>query len=281
MYLQKTSISISPLLITSIAALVLNGCATNATKKADPSDPWQSMNKSTQSFNDGVDKHILKPVAVAYVNATNADVKQGVTNFFSNINDIGVSINDFFQLKPLNGGMDFSRFLINSTVGVVGIFDVASKMDLPKHNEDFGQTLGVWGVPSGPYLVLPFFGPSSPRETAGLIGDAFMNPLTYFSLFGGVAGSATAAGANAVNVTDHRADLIPAEKVINEGSTGNRYDFIKSSYQQHRQYLINDGNSPDDADDPLNSVESDIGGNNGNGTKGKKAEVEVGPLEER
>jgi phospholipid-binding lipoprotein MlaA len=216
-----------------------------------------------------------------------------VTNFFSNINDIGVSINDIFQLKFLNGGMDLSRFVINTTVGVAGIFDVASQINLPKHNEDFGQTLGFWGVPAGPYLVLPVIGPSTPRDTAGLIGDAALNPLTYVSLFGGFAGAASTAGANAVNATDHRANLIPAEKVIDEGSNGNRYDFIKSTYLQHREYLIHDGNLPDSSD-PLDVMDSDTGSNdqviqseiNGHNQviknipfKGKRAVVEVLPIQ--
>jgi len=114
-------------------------------------------------------------------------------------------------------------------------------VDLPKHDEDFGQTLGFWGVPAGPYLVLPFAGPSSPRDFVGLIGDALLNPLTYVSAFGGLAGGAATGGANALNVTDTRAGLMSTEKVVNEGSV-NRYDFIKNAYEQHREYLVHDGN---------------------------------------
>jgi phospholipid-binding lipoprotein MlaA len=136
-----------------------------------------------------------------------------------------------------------SRFVINTTAGVAGIFDVAKLVDLPKHHEDFGQTLGFWGVPAGPYLVLPFIGPSSPRDTVGLIGDALLNPLTYVSIFGGVAGSAATSGARVLDVTDTRAGLMSTEKVVNEGAV-NRYDFIKNAYQQHREYLVHDGNPP-------------------------------------
>jgi phospholipid-binding lipoprotein MlaA len=168
-------------------------------------------------------------------------------------------------------------------VGLGGIFDVASSIDLPKHNEDFGQTLGYWGVPAGPYLVLPFFGPSNPRDTVGIIGDALLNPLTYVSFFGGSIGSAASLGASTVNVADKRASLIPAEKVLNEGSTGNRYDFLKSSYQQNRNYLINDGKVPD-SDDPLELLNSDESANpiktdNSVPPKGKKPVVQVLPIE--
>ena len=281
---RHTSISGRWLLLThAIAILGLNGCANPATK-ADAGDPWHVWNKATQSFNDGLDKHVVKPVAQAYLDTTNSAVDQGVSNFFSNIKDLGVTVNDLFQLKFLNGGMDLSRFVINSTVGVGGIFDVASQIDLPKHNEDFGQTLGFWGVPSGPYWVLPIFGPSTPRDTLGLIGDALLNPLTYVSVFGGFAGSASTAGAGVVNAADKRASLIPAEKVINEGAVGDRYDFIKNSYLQNREYLIKDGKTADE-DDPLGSSDIDSSdGNNVSGTavapaKGKKATVELLPIQ--
>ena len=129
---------------------------------------------------------------------------------------------------------------------VVGVIDVASMIDLPKHNEDFDQTLAVWGVPSGPYLVLPFWGPSSPRGMAGLIGDALTDPLNY-TLFAGAAVSAASSASDVLDVTDQRAGLMTTEKIVDEAAI-NRYDFIKESYQQHREYLINDGNVPDEDD---------------------------------
>lgn len=247
MITQKMTIN-KKLLLTSLAiSIALGGCAT--TTGADSDDVWQGWNRGTQSFNDDVDKAILKPVAKGYVEVTPDAVDEGVTNFFSNLNDIGVTINDFLQFKLLQGGMDLSRFVINSTAGVAGVFDVAKLVDLPKHEEDFGQTLGVWGIPSGPYLVVPFVGPSSPRDFVGLIGDALLNPLTYVSVFGGFAGGAATGGANALDVTDTRAGLMATEKVVNEGSV-DRYDFIKNAYQQHREYLIYDGNPPNnDVDD--------------------------------
>jgi phospholipid-binding lipoprotein MlaA len=249
-----------PLLTSILAAVALTGCATTTTtiEEAEQNDPWQGWNKNMQSFNDGFDKHLLKPVAKGYLDVTNTAIDDGVTNFFSNINDIGVTINDILQFKLLQGGMDFSRFIINTTAGVAGIFDWASKIDLPKHNEDFGQTLGFWGVPSGPYLVLPFFGPSSPRDTVGLIGDAFMDPITYVSIFGGFAGTATSAGTSALDATDYRAGVMSTEKVVDEATDGDRYDFLKSSYLQHREFLIHDGNLQYE-EDPLDSDESGSG----------------------
>lgn len=223
-------------------SLSLAGCSTSQVKPA-PDDPWENWNRGAQTFNDKLDKNILKPIAKGYQAITPKPVDEGITNFFSNINDIGVLINDFLQLKLLQGTKDLSRFLVNSTVGVAGFVDVAKHIDLPKHNEDFGQTLGFWGVPSGNYLVLPFFGSSSPREAAGLLGDALMNPLTYISFGGSAAVLGATSGAKVIEITDTRADLLSSEKIIDEAAF-DRYDFIKNAYRQQRHYLVHDGNPP-------------------------------------
>jgi phospholipid-binding lipoprotein MlaA len=250
----------TPLLLSSLViSITLAGCASTATTAPDQNDPWAGWNRGTQTFNDNLDKAILKPMAKGYQWITPEVVDEGVTNFFSNINDIGVTLNDLLQFKLTQSGMDASRFLINTTAGVAGIFDVAKLIDLPKHKEDFGQTLGFWGVPSGSYLVLPFFGPSSPRDAFGLVGDALFNPLTYVSVFGGAAVNAATAGSRVVDVTDRRANLMTTEKIVDEGAI-DRYDFIKNSYEQNRDYLIHDGNPPDDTDPDLldeSSVEAD------------------------
>ena len=243
---QKFIMARGLLLVSFIAIMMVTGCATATLKYALQNDPWQGWNQNMQSFNDGLDKHILKPVANGYFDVAKGAVDDGVTHFFSNINDIGVFINDILQFKLLQGSKDISRFMVNTTVGFVGVFDVASKIDLPKHNEDFGQTLGVWQLPSGPYWVLPFFGPSTPRETLGLIGDALMDPISYVSIFGGFTGTGISAGVSALDVTDHRAGLMNQENIVDEASNGDRYEFIKSSYLQHREYLIYDGNPPDE-----------------------------------
>lgn len=241
--MQKTIINTRILVSSLVISSVLGGCAT--TSKVNEKDPWEGWNRGTQDFNDGLDKAILKPVAKGYLWITPKFVDDGISNFFSNMNDIGVTVNDFLQFKMLQGGMDASRFLINTTAGVGGFIDVAKMIDLPKHNEDFGQTLGTWGVPSGNYLVVPFLGASSPREVAGAVGDALLNPLTYTFVFaGGAAVSAVNAGAKTVDVTDTRADLIPTEKIVDEASV-DRYSFIKNAYQQRREYLLHDGNVPE------------------------------------
>ena len=267
MSLHKPTIHKPLLLSCLVISITLAGCATTATTVRDEDDPWAGWNRGTQNFNDHLDKAVLKPLAKGYQWITPEIVHQGITNFFSNINDIGVTINDLLQFKVTQSGMDGSRFLINTTAGVAGFIDVASLIDLPKHNEDFGQTLGFWGVPSGNYLVLPFFGPSSPRDTFGLVGDALFNPLTYVSIFGGAAVNAATAGARALDVTDKRANLLTTEKIVDEASV-DRYDFIKNSYEQNRDYLIHDGNLPDDTDPDLfdESSETNDSGTNGKGT---------------
>lgn len=239
-----------PLLLSSVVvSMTLAGCA--ATPSTDTAnDPWVGWNRGTQSFNDTLDSAVIKPLAQGYQWVTPQFVDDGVTNFFSNINDVGVTINDVLQFKMTQSGMDMGRFLINTTAGVGGLVDVASMISLPKHKEDFGQTLGYWGVPSGNYLVLPIFGPSSPRDTVGLVGDALFNPLTYISIFGGVAANAATAGAKVLDVTDQRAHLMTTEKILDEGAV-DRYDFIKNSYQQNREFLIKDGNPSNDADPDL------------------------------
>ncbi|MDO9422669.1 MAG: VacJ family lipoprotein [Methylobacter sp.] len=245
MSMQKSIINTRLLVNSLLISSLLGGCAT--TSKVSETDPWEGWNRGTQEFNDDLDKAVLKPVAKGYLWITPKFVNDGITNFFSNLNDIGVTVNDLLQLKMAQGGMDAGRFLINTTAGVAGFVDVAKMIDLPKHNEDFGQTLGFWGVPSGNYLVVPFMGASSPREVAGAIGDALLNPLTYTFVFagGGAAVSAINSGAKAVDVTDTRANLMPTEKIVDEASV-DRYSFIKNAYQQRREYLIHDGNVPEE-----------------------------------
>lgn len=221
---------------------LLSACAGSNTKDQDD---WENFNREIQTFNDKVDHLVWKPMAKAYLWTTPKPIDDGVTNFFSNIDDIGVAINDFLQFKLVDASLDFTRFLVNTTVGIVGIIDVGSMLDLPKHEEDFDQTLGVWGVPTGPYLVLPFIGPRSPRGVFGLIGDALFNPLTYTFLGGGGAVSMASMGSGVLDATDTRAGLLTSEKVIDEAAI-DRYQFIKSSYLQRRTYLVNDGNILED-----------------------------------
>lgn len=223
----------------------MSGCATTN----NTNDPLEGWNRGVQSFNDKFDDYAMKPVAKGYQWIMPEFADEGVTNFFSNINDIAVTINDLLQFKLAQTGLDGSRFLVNTTAGVGGLIDVASMIDLPKHHEDFDQTLGVWGVPVGPYLVLPLLGPSSPRGVAGLVGDAAANPATYvgFSAFPGMSDAVEAgisSGMYVINGIDKRADNLATEKVVSEAAV-DRYEFIKNAYFQRRNYLVNDGNVPE------------------------------------
>lgn len=227
---------------------VLSGCAT--TQATHPKDPLESWNRSVQSFNDTVDSNVMKPVAKGYRWVMPSFVDQGVSNFFSNVNDIGVAINDVLQGKFLQSGMDSARLLVNTTAGVGGFVDVASMIDLPKHKEDFDQTLGYWGLPSGPYLVLPFFGPSSARGVAGLLGDAAMNPISYTGIYVGSTwlSSAISGGLSGTHAIDARADALQLEKVATavakEGKI-DRYELFRDHYFAERKNLVEDGKGED------------------------------------
>lgn len=211
---------------------LLSACA--STEIVDERDPWQSWNRSVHSFNEGLDDYAMKPVAKGYRWITPSFVDVAITNIFSNIDDIGVTINDALQGKFSQSGLDLSRFIINSTAGVGGIIDVASMIDLTKHDEDFDQTLGYWGLPTGPYMVLPFFGSSSPRGIFGLVGDLAMDPTTYLSV-----GISTAV--RTVDAIDTRADYLGLEKTAEEASVFGEYEMYRNSYFDKRAYLISDG----------------------------------------
>lgn len=215
-------------------------------------DPWKPFNQGVQKFNDTVDKSVLKPVAQGYDYIMPTYGHQGVTNFFNNMSDIGVFTNAALQGKFEQSGEDAGRFFVNTTLGVGGLLDVGTMIGLNKHEEDFDQTLAVWGVPSGPYLVLPFFGPSSPRAALGLIGDAALNPLTYS---GYLLSTPASIGIGATKVVNTRANYLQAEKIANEGML-NRYEFFKNAYKDRRNYLINDGNV--ESEDILN-LDEEVG----------------------
>jgi len=223
---------------------------TKDTKDKDARDPIEGWNRGVQHFNDKLDDYVMKPVATGYQKVTPTPVNQGITNFYSNINDITVFGNDLLQFKLLQGGKDLGRFFVNTTVGLGGFVDVASKMNLPKHNEDFDQTLALWGLPSGPYGVIPLFGPSTPRGIFGLAGDTASNPITWINPMAGYAlGSSwhsldwVILGSGMLRITDQRADLLSASKIMDEASV-DRYEFMRNAYFQQRNYVIHDGNPP-------------------------------------
>ncbi len=233
-------------IIATAMLSLLNACAT--THGNDPKDPWEGWNRGAQSFNDGLDNYVMKPLAKGYDWVMPGFAHHGVTNFFSNLDDIGVTANDVFQGKFSQSGLDGARLLVNTTAGVGGLIDVGTMIDLPKHNEDFDQTLGIWGVSAGPYLVLPFFGPSSPRGVFGLIGDAAMNPISYTGIYFGTTtyvSYAVSGGLGVLKAVDTRANNLGLEKVISEAAI-DRYEFFKNAYISRRNYLIHDGNVPEE-----------------------------------
>lgn len=220
------------------AVLVMTGCATT-NQSAGVSDPLEGYNRAMYKFNDAIDTAVLKPVAKGYDVVVPDPISRGVSNFFSNLNDITVIINDLLQGKFYQAYQDTHRFVLNSTVGVAGIFDVASLTGLHKNNEDFGQTLGVWGAEPGAYVVLPFFGPRNVRDSFGLIGDILTDPVTY------VEGDDARWALVGTRVIDTRANLLKAEKVLDEAAT-DEYSYVRDAYMSRRNFLVYDGNPPED-----------------------------------
>lgn len=223
-------------LVTTI--LFLTGCATTQ-HQGDVNDPLEGYNRVMHSFNDTVDKAVLKPVAQGYDFIMPAPASKGISNFFSNLNDITIIINDVLQLKFMQAFDDTSRFAINSTLGIVGLMDVASDFGYRKNNEDYGQTLGAWGVPPGPYIVLPIIGPRDIRDTVGLVGDYYTDPMTY------VKPSSTRDPARILWAIDSRANLLKAEKVLDAAAI-DEYVYVRDAYLQRRQNLVYDGNPPEE-----------------------------------
>ncbi|MEJ2576634.1 MAG: VacJ family lipoprotein [Gammaproteobacteria bacterium] len=218
-------------------AIVLPGCASVDPEFRDPRDPFESFNRAMYRFNDGLDKAIVKPVARGYVAIVPTVVDKGVTNFFGNLDDIGSALNNFLQLKFNRAFSDVGRVMVNTTVGVLGFMDVASNLDLPKHDEDFGQTLGSWGIGPGPFIVLPIVGPSSGRDAIGEVVDWYTDPLTYLR-DGGVAW-----GLKGLRLIDRRADLLAASRVFEQAAL-DPYVFIRDAYLQKRRHDVFDGNPP-------------------------------------
>lgn len=228
------------LLLTALI-LLLGGCSvTPAIENGERNpDPWEGMNRSINAFNEELDLYVLKPVAQGYQTITPEPVDRGVSNFFSNLDDVTVFINDLLQLKVIQATSDLARLTVNSTVGIFGLFDVARPIGLKKHHEDFGQTLGFWGAPEGPYLVLPFFGPSTLRDGTGRIAvDWRTDPLTYER------DVAVRTGLYTVDVIDTRADLLQVSNIV-EKSGVDSYLFIREAYLQHRRNLVYDGKPPE------------------------------------
>ena len=199
-------------------------------------DPFEDLNRNIFVFNEKLDEKILKPTALVYRKVTPQFARTGVTNFFNNLEEIDTTINQVLQGEIKYAFNDAGRFVINTTIGLFGLIDVASKMGLERHQEDFGQTLGVWGISSGPYIMLPFLGPSNPRDLLSRPISSFLSGTfamedndVKFTLVG-------------IDALETRERLLDAETLI----IGDKYMFVKDAYVQSREYGINNGSTEDD-----------------------------------
>ncbi len=226
-------------LALSLLAGLLGGCATTG---GSPHDPLEPLNRGIYFFNDVLDNTVVKPVAIIYKGVVPSVARTGVSNFFSNINDVIVALNNLLQGKFTQAASDVGRIVVNTTVGLLGTIDVATEIGLEKHNEDFGQTLGRWGIGNGPYLVLPFIGPSSFRDAVGWLVDYYTDPITY------VDDISTRNILWGTRIVNRRAELLDTTSIV-ETAALDPYEFIRDAYLQRRRNLVYDGNPPADKDD--------------------------------
>ncbi len=226
-------ISLLPKIALLGIVFALTGCATNG----DPRDPLEPLNRGIYQFNDTVDQAVFKPVAKGYKAVLPNPVRTGVGNFFSNIDDALIAVNNLLQFKFSQAASDVARLIANTTFGIGGLFDVATSFGLEKHNEDFGQTLGYWGIGDGPFLMLPLLGPSNVRDTVGLVAYYKLDPVLNLNHI------PTRNTLGALRVLDRRARLLDAEKVLDEAAL-DPYTFLRDAYIQQRRSLIHDGNPP-------------------------------------
>jgi phospholipid-binding lipoprotein MlaA len=232
-----------------LAALLAAGCASippDAGK--NPTDPWEVYNRNVFEFNERADEYVIKPLAQGYTKVVPEPVRDCIGNIFRNLGDVGTAVNNLLQGKPFQASSDICRVAINSTVGLLGCFDVATKVGLTRNNEDFGQTLGRWGLEPGPYFVLPLLGPSSLRDTLGRGADIYTDPVSYINQ------DAYQIAAQALRVIEVRAGLLAATRLL-EGAALDKYQFVRDGYLQRRRNLIYDGNPPPlkDPDEPPDS----------------------------
>lgn len=231
-----------PLALTS-SAIILSACATTGGEDSASAvyDPLEDWNRGVYAFNDSVDRAVLEPVAKGYRTVTNEPVRDGVSNFLTNLGQPVVFANTILQGKPGAALDTFARFTVNTTIGVVGIFDPASPLQIPQHKEDFGQTLGVWGVPNGPFLMLPFAGPSNLRDLSGMGVDAALNPLNYAEFDGD---TEFRVATSVVGVISTRESLIEAVEVLRDQPEP--YVALRRNYTQQRAAAIRDGREQED-----------------------------------
>ena len=228
-------------------AVLMVGCASvPAGVQPSAQDPWEPLNRSVFEFNEGLDAYVLKPVVTGYRFILPEFVRDGIYNVFSNYKDIYTALNNVLQGKPSYAFNDLMRVVVNTTMGLGGLIVLATPGGLEKHNEDFGQTLGVWGVPSGPYVVLPFFGPSSVRDTFGTVADIQTDYLFQYIDDVGLRNGVTALRVvNARNTYFEAGDLL-------DGAAIDKYSFMRDAYIQRREYQINEGREDEEPVMPPN-----------------------------
>lgn len=226
------------LALLAVVTLLAGGCASTGNTK----DPLEGFNRAMFALNDGIDKAVIKPAAQGYEAVLPEMVRHGVSNFFNNIGDVFIAANDALQGKLPDAVNDIGRVLVNTTLGVAGLRDVASELGVEKHDEDFGQTLGAWGVGEGPYLVLPFFGPRTLRDSLGLALDVAIDPVS--SMYPVADRNALVA----TRVVSNRAQLFSAEKILDEAAL-DRYSYVRNAYLQRRRFQVYDGNPPRNRDE--------------------------------
>ena len=228
-------------LILLSAASLLTGCATLPPGERDPRDPLERYNRTMYRFNDALDRNIAAPLARGYVKVTPQPIRSGIGNFFNNLTYPTVIVNDLLQGKLKAFFSDTTRLVLNTTIGIGGLFDPASQLGLPAGDEDFGQTLGKWGVPAGPYFVWPIAGPSTIRDTVASFPDQFTDPKTY------VKPMELRLGLNAFNLFLERVEFLSSDDLVRRSY--DPYVFIRNAYLRHREYEVKDGNVPADEEE--------------------------------
>jgi phospholipid-binding lipoprotein MlaA len=223
-------------LLACCVVLVLTGCAATG-NVADPRDPLEGLNRAVYSLNEGIDETVMKPVATTYRGVVPEFARVGVRNFFSNVEDLYIGFNNLLQGKPGDTVSDWSRVLVNSTVGVFGLIDWASDMGLDKHNEDFGQTFGRWGVGDGAYVIWPLLGPATVRDSFGRAIDIYVDPIMRYTPV------PTRNTLLVTNMVSLRANLLDASRILEEAAL-DKYVFERDAYLQRRRNLIYDGTPP-------------------------------------
>ena len=222
------------LLLTALVGAA-TGCASTAER--DPRDPWEPLNRGIYSFNDKLDTYVARPVATGYQKVVPGEIRERVRNVFSNVGDVFIGVNNFLQGKFEDGVSDWARFAFNTTIGLFGLHDVATDMGYEKHNEDFGQTFGRWGAPTGPYLILPLLGSSDVRDGIGWGFDFYTDPLNETEPF------AVHWGLVTLRLIQTRADLLDASRILEEAAL-DKYVFQRDAYLQRRRNLVYDGQPP-------------------------------------